>query len=106
MTAPAARGPGRSPRRRRLRTDARQVQPRSLPRLFSARRRSGVGSNRLQRTALTAGAVEIFWREPLFKRRFACRPFRVEERIPGGVAAAALVDRGLAKDAFECKAVP
>ena len=50
--------------------------------------------------------VEVGRVEPGLERAFRCRPFPVDDRVPGRVAVAALVDGGLAEDALEAEAQP
>src|SRR6266849_9176378 len=65
---------------------------------------AGAGrSPRLRRQALplAALAVEISRVEPALERRFKGRPLAVDDRVPGRVAVAALVDHRLTKNPLE-----
>src|SRR5205823_2107473 len=57
-----------------------------------------------ERLALASFAVEISRREPALERLLERRPFAIEDRVPGGIAVAALVDDRLAENAFEAEA--
>src|SRR5690606_18659300 len=50
--------------------------------------------------------IEIIGRQPLLHAAAHGRPFAVDDREPGGVAVAALVDDSLAENAFELEAEP
>src|SRR6266699_247028 len=56
---------------------------------------------RRQALPLAALAIEILRVEPALERRFEGRPLAVDDRVPGGVAVAALVDQCLAKNPLE-----
>src|SRR5580704_8200086 len=56
-----------------------------------------------ERTKLASVAGEVLRREPCFKGMADGRPLLVNDGIPGGVAAASLVDDGLAEDALEAE---
>src|SRR5262249_21255415 len=54
-----------------------------------------------QRPSLAPLMVEVLRRKPGFERALARRPFGIEHRIPGGVAAASFHDHMVAEDSLE-----
>ena len=49
---------------------------------------------------LASGGVEVARFKPALEAGALCRPFVIEQRIPGGVTVAAFVNDGLAEGAF------
>ena len=63
------------------------------------------GVERRETLHLPAVFIEIVRRKPALERGLARRPFAVEDRVPGGVAVAALHDLMLAEQALVLEAV-
>src|SRR5687767_7684494 len=114
FTATRRRCDGSSSRRRagdddalRLRAGLRQPVGALDGRRVEAGRGRIPGSGRparLEPANLATRRVEVRRIEPRLERALDRRPFRIGDRIPRGVAVAALVDDGLAEDAFEGEA--
>src|ERR1700704_911019 len=64
---------------------------------------SGASSVFPKRSALPAFFVEVFRRQPGFEGRASGRPLGIDDRVPGGVAVAALGHHVLAEDPFVSK---
>src|SRR5262245_51859305 len=59
-----------------------------------------------QRPTLAPGLVEIARRQPVLDRRANGGPLAVQDRVPGGVAVAALHHHVLVEDSLEAEAEP
>ncbi len=58
-----------------------------------------------QRPKAVPGAVEIFWQQPLLKRRTNARPFPIDDGVPRGIPTSPLVNNRLTEEALETKSI-